>query len=247
MCCSCRLLRGLGKETVKLPQSAGTGALYGSLSRLWACSKEAEFGLASPELALTADVGIIFGLGSSITFSRLTGDRLSTLQAPRGLPLRCGCRRTRPCTPCMDTALIPSKPQEGFLPPRLPFLEHSASRSGRRFEGLGILLAELLPPLGELGMTLRDRDRVAVSHPGVELPHLLPKWMSIQSRGMSHFPYSFVALMSCGANELGVLCPKHPKMLQCGLGILCSLAGAVCPSALLDPCRNRLQCLQPSD
>lgn len=146
----------------------------------------------------------------------------------------------------MDTAFIPSKPQEGFLPPRLPFLEHSASRSGKRFEGLGILLAELLPPLGELGMTLRDRDHVAVSHPGMELPRFLPKWLSIQSRGMSHFPYSFVALMSCGTNELGVLCPKHHKMLQCGLGILCSLARATCPSALLDPCRNGLQCLQPS-
>lgn len=90
MCCSCRLLRGLGKETVKLAQSTGTGALHGSLNRLWACSKEAEFGLASPQLALTADAGIIFGLRSSITFSRLTGDSLSTLQAPRGLSLPCG-------------------------------------------------------------------------------------------------------------------------------------------------------------
>lgn len=69
----------------------------------------------------------------------------------------------------MDTVLILSKPQEGFLPPRLPFLECSASRSGKGFEGLGILLTELLLPLGELGMTLRDRDRVAVSHPGMEL------------------------------------------------------------------------------
>lgn len=69
----------------------------------------------------------------------------------------------------MDTALVLSKRQEGFPTLRFPFLERSASLSGKRFEGLRSLLAELFPPLGEVGIIPQDRGSAAVPHPGTQL------------------------------------------------------------------------------